>query len=144
MTTHVNGNGRRGPDPSSLRLDGVVCPPEVCRRVAGPLTRWLRQLLDDGMHVDPDVMAWVEAVRAEARDSATQRDTETGRSEYPDELGVEPLPHGIDAQEAARRLGCSRRNVTALARRGSLPGRHVGGRWLFDPEDVDQYWRQRD
>ena len=36
----------------------------------------------------------------------------------------------------AKHLGCSVRNVTARAERGTLPGRRVSGRWQFDPIEI--------
>jgi hypothetical protein len=113
--------------------------PSVCRKVAPHLVRWMQRLHAGGMQVDPDVMAWVEAVRAEASSSI-------GTSEFRGSPTGAQLPHefDIDVTEAARRLSCTERNVTALANRGTLAGRFAVGRWWFDPDDVDDYRRRRD
>jgi excisionase family DNA binding protein len=42
----------------------------------------------------------------------------------------------VDTDQAARILGCSTNNVRDLARRGALPARQAGGRWIFDAEAV--------
>lgn len=51
----------------------------------------------------------------------------------------------MDVEQVARRLGLSRRRVRQLAEdEGSgLPGRKSGGRWLFNPADVEAYRRER-
>ncbi|MHA4852446.1 helix-turn-helix domain-containing protein [Rhodococcus sp. MSC1_016] len=42
----------------------------------------------------------------------------------------------IDTAAAATLLGCSAANVRDLARRGTLPAVHVGGRWLVAADAV--------
>lgn len=42
----------------------------------------------------------------------------------------------ISSAEAARILHCTSANVRDLHRRGRLPARRVGGRWIFDARDV--------
>ena len=43
----------------------------------------------------------------------------------------------IDADQAARTLGCSSRYVRRIA--ADLDGRKIAGRWIFDKKLVDQY-----
>jgi len=43
----------------------------------------------------------------------------------------------IDTSTAAAQLGCSERNVRAMAARGSLNAQRVGGRWLVDAAEVE-------
>ncbi|WP_433613781.1 helix-turn-helix domain-containing protein [Prescottella agglutinans] len=42
----------------------------------------------------------------------------------------------VDTVTAASILGCSPGNVRDLARRGTLPARQVGGRWLVSADAV--------
>lgn|GEM_PF-5775904 len=48
----------------------------------------------------------------------------------------------LDTGMAGSLAGVSRHAVAAAARRGRLPGQHIGGRWLFDEADVLE-WRRR-
>jgi len=107
--------------------------------VAPLLTRWIAQAIDDGQRIHPEVRAWVEAVRAEAASS------DNGTAELRADGDVGPSLDGIDIDTngVADRLGCGVRNVTALAGRGVLPGRKVGGRWRFSPADVDEHRERR-
>lgn len=49
----------------------------------------------------------------------------------------------ITAEETAVMLGCGKRNVRDLARRGVLQGRKVAGSWHFDRAQVLSVVRQR-
>lgn len=49
----------------------------------------------------------------------------------------------LRAVEVASILGIDRRNVIALAHRGTLPGRQVNRVWQFDPVDVEAYRQER-
>ena len=49
----------------------------------------------------------------------------------------------LTTTEVASRLGCSTRNVRALAERGALPGRRLGRSWTFDAVDVQDYIDKR-
>ncbi len=42
----------------------------------------------------------------------------------------------LTSQGVAELLGLSRDEVARLARRGDLPGRKAGGRWLFDDDEL--------
>ncbi len=53
-----------------------------------------------------------------------------------------PVRVTLAAQEVADLAGISRNGVAEAARRGRLVGRQVGGRWQFDPTDV-QKWLTR-
>lgn len=46
-------------------------------------------------------------------------------------------PQLIETSTAATLLGCSERNVRALAARGTLTAHRIGGRWFVDPADVE-------
>lgn len=57
------------------------------------------------------------------------------------ERSAEACSGTLSAMEVAVVLGCSSRNVRALAARGSLPGERLRGRWSFDPADIADYRR---
>jgi excisionase family DNA binding protein len=48
----------------------------------------------------------------------------------------------LSTAEAAARLGCSKSQVTQMARDGQLRGFRVGVEWRFLPEQVEQYIRE--
>jgi hypothetical protein len=49
----------------------------------------------------------------------------------------------ISLPEAAELYGFNRRYLSALARRGRLNAKKVGGVWVTTPEDVEEYIRSR-
>jgi excisionase family DNA binding protein len=49
----------------------------------------------------------------------------------------------MTTSQVATRLGCGERNVRALAKRKTLRGRQISGRWLFERADVDAYAAER-
>lgn len=48
----------------------------------------------------------------------------------------------LTTQEAADRLGLSKRQVQTLIKRGQLPAERVGHIWLLKPEDVETFQRR--
>lgn len=50
--------------------------------------------------------------------------------------GDDPLYALVDTGQAASILACSANNVRDLARRGTLPARRAGGRWVYDAQAV--------
>lgn len=52
---------------------------------------------------------------------------------------AEPVTWGVD--EARRYLRCNADTVRRKAAEGSIPGRRLGRRWLFDPEQLKAYVR---
>ena len=42
----------------------------------------------------------------------------------------------LTSRQVAERLGVSRERVARLARRGLFPGRKIGGRWVFDDDEL--------
>jgi excisionase family DNA binding protein len=46
------------------------------------------------------------------------------------------LEHGIDAAEAAVRLGITERGVRKLIEGGTLPAKKIGDKWFIDPDDL--------
>ena len=49
----------------------------------------------------------------------------------------------IDSRQAAAIVGISPNGIRDLARRGTLPARRAGGRWLFDAAALEFYAEQR-
>lgn len=54
-----------------------------------------------------------------------------------------PIVPLLDAKDVAERLNCHYRTVHDLRRRGELPAIPVGGVWRFDPNDIDQYIKEK-
>ena len=124
----------------------------VSALIAGPLVKAVETAQRAGQRVDPEVLATVadferlaRAHRASARSllDAQRAGSGTLARANPAESQI-ISPTMIGTPEAAPILRCQRRNVVALAQRGTLPGEKVGGRWLFDPADVAALARARE
>lgn len=48
----------------------------------------------------------------------------------------------LTTEEAAERLGLSKRQVQALIKKGHLPAEWVGDIWLLKPADVETFQRR--
>lgn len=67
-----------------------------------------------------------------------------GTTEYDDEGPDDTVVHEqIDVFTAAEIIGCSPRNVRALAQRGRLPATKLTGRWVFHRDDVLEWCGDR-
>lgn len=132
------------------RLDGpvVVVTAPVAHRLVGPLREALRKAKANGDRVDSDVIATIaqfenlsRALVAErARALAPEHSGTPGIPTDPDACTVTPM----SANEVAKRLGTTDRNVRALAGRTSLPGWKVPVLgWQFDPVDVAEFIANR-
>jgi excisionase family DNA binding protein len=129
-------------------LDGVYVPDCHVGRMAtaGRLLR--QQARRDGTRLPPEVEALLDnfefrhrAARARALDRLAESDgVPLGTSERSDEDQVFTLT----VVDVAQILGCSRRNVTALASRGSLPGARRSEGWRFAPGDVHAFQVHRE
>src|SRR5687768_6869864 len=102
----------------------------------------MRRASDRGERLDPDLVKTVLAIDAAGREYATQRvlsalaASDDGTTGIPsDEESATTVM--LTTQEVAQRLGCSTRNVRALAERGALPAKRAGRTWLFDVVDVE-------
>src|ERR1700733_12606405 len=118
--------------PSDFDLDGVICPPRVCRLVASTLARDLRAAFNAYGRVDDELAAWIRAVelagdRFASRLDASGPDAST-RTTFADASGpdvrgsdYEKLEYElITAAHAAEVLGCTASNVRDLVNRGRL------------------------
>lgn len=100
-----------------------------------PGLRWAR---DNGVTLDAALAATVEAFQWQAAEHDSSGIS--GISGIPVEAAAATIPVVVTTSQMARLLGCSERNITARARRGTLPGaRKSGGGgskgaggWVFD------------
>ena len=125
---------------NEFRLDGVRCPPRVCRIVTPPLLAALKAALDAYGTVDSEVAAWIRAVQLEG-----ERDTGVRASEP--NIGADESSQSTRDQlttaELAAELVCTANNVRDLARRGRLtPTRRAP--YLFARAEVDRYKSRRE
>jgi hypothetical protein len=104
-----------------------------CAALAPTLTRALRDAERAGQHVDDAARDAIGEIAelAERWKAALGVGTPGMPRSTPDDE-----PETLSSMEVARIVGCSTRNVRALAQRGSLRGRRTTSGWLFDPVDV--------
>jgi len=90
----------------------------------------------DGCPVDPRLKALQATFRQAGEEWCEARTFRSRNIGIPDEGA--PVMVGVDmtTEAAAELLGSSTRAVRGLAQRGTLPGRKVGGSWLFERADV--------
>lgn len=120
-----------------LGADGPVAivTGRVAYRLARPLLRELERARAQGEYVEPAVVAAIQAIELagvaylERVKRAAQQVAEAANDQALDE-------HLLSTAEVAVQLGCSARNVRALAERGAIPARRNGRAWGFDPVDV--------
>ena len=129
-----------------LGRDGpvVVVTGAVAYRLARLLMAEMGRARDRGERLDPDLVKTVLAIDAAGREYATRRvlsalaASDDGTTGIPD-ADAREITDVLTTTEVASWLGCSTRNVRALAERGALPGRRVGRSWTFDAVDVQDY-----
>lgn len=117
----------------------------VSGRAAYLLLRLTRSAMqaarDDGWLADDELADTVGALRMAANHYANERlrSERSGTHGIPteDEAGIVRVE--MSTTETAEALGCTKRNVTALAARGTLHGRRLGRRWLIDAASVADY-----
>lgn len=126
----------------------VLVTPPVASRLARPLVDLLRQCAARGERIPDDVAATVRALEIAGRAyrahaAAEIARSESGTSERSEANGA-AMVSSLSTREVAHMLGTGSRNVTALARRGTLPGRSTSAGWLFDADDVAELVRSRE
>ena len=127
-------------------MNGGLLPvlPE-CVPVTGADAVWLCQLLEPGLRWMKANSVSLTARRATLLEAlqliaAKQGNGTSGISGIPTGVPDVTIPDVVTTAQMARLLGCSERNVTARAQRGTLPGaRKAGGGgskgaggWVFD------------
>ena len=122
----------------------MVVTGAVAYRLSNLLMAEMRRARDRGERLDPDLVRTVLAIDRAGRDYATRRvlnalaASDDGTTGIP-LSGEHETTDVLTTTEVASRLGCSARNVRALAERGALPGRRVGRSWTFDVVEVQEY-----
>lgn len=115
------------------RLDGVYLSPEVAKDVADALAYCEDALIKTGRQ-------WTPKMRRIQSDlvAACVSQTDASARKLADKPRSSPLlgHEFVDTITAAEVLGCSPANVRYLVRRGTLPGRRVGNRWLVSADAV--------
>lgn len=126
----------------------MVVSGSVAYRLSRLLMAEMRRARDGGERLDPDLVATVLAIEEAGREYATRRvlgalaASADGSSGIPKD-DADEITAVLTTTEVASRLGCSTRNVRALAERGALPARRVARSWVFDAIDVQEYIETR-
>lgn len=138
----------------------VVLDASACASIAGAadLTAVHRHLLNDQdptANHGPAAAALAAilnlAQTAERKRAAPKEicsaDIPTAGARYPDGAQSTPMAHtsptDLDVAATAAALGIGERAVRALAERGTLTARKIGGRWCFHPAAVQQLTDRR-
>lgn len=120
-----------------LGTDGpvAVITGRVAYRLARPLLRELERAQAHGEYVEPAV---VGAIRAIELAGLAYVDRVKGAAHAAAQAANDLMldEHLLSTAEVAAQLGCSPRNVRALAERGAIPAVRNGRAWGFDPVDV--------
>jgi len=120
-----------------LGADGpvAVITGRVAYRIARPLLRELLRAQAQGEYVEPAVVAAIRAIEVAALAYVERvRGAAQAAAEAANDRSLNE--HLLSTAEVATQLGCSARNVRALAERGALPAVRNGRVWGFDPVDV--------
>ena len=135
-----------------LGADGpvAVVSGRVAYRLGRLLMTELRRARDQGEALDPELVATIYAIEAAGLayvDRVTGTEVPPADAEESLAAPLHATPSSrhdtLTVSEVATRLGCSERNVRALATRGALAGRRDGRSWLFDHVDVEEYAASR-
>ncbi|MFG1785684.1 helix-turn-helix domain-containing protein [Rhodococcus oryzae] len=115
------------------RLDGVFLSPDDARTLADALAYCEDALIKTGRQWTPRMQRLRSALAA-----ACVSRTDGGARKLADRPRLAPLlgHEFVDTATAAEVLGCTPANVRYLVRRGTLPGRRVGGRWLVSADAI--------
>ncbi len=115
----------------------LVSSPEMAWRMWRLLEPALIRVRDSGAAVDPDFAVHLGELRRVAAaaipSGKTTRATETTAGSC-DGWTITTM----STAEVAQVLGTTTSNVTARARRGSLPGWQVGRLWVFDAAGIER------
>ena len=116
-------------------------PASVARFLAVLLVDGRRRARTEGWRLPEEVWTVVRLLEDAGRAHAAAR-AAAGPAEPGGTCGIPPSGPsaslaGMSTADAAAALGCTERNVRALAERGTLPAWRAGRRWTFDPADVE-------
>lgn len=116
------------------RLEGVYLSPEDATTLADALAYCEDALIKTGRQWTPRMQALRSALAAAAYVSRT----DGGARKLADQARADSLlgHEFVDTVTAAQVLGCTPANVRDLARRGTLPARRIGNRWLVSADAV--------
>lgn len=125
---------------------GVVFDLEDAQFVARALAHLVGEIdRDRGRVASARLTAVAERVRR-ACENASRTAGSASRGASSALAEPEPPDHGpydwITAAEAARVLGCTPSNVRDRARRGTLPARRAGGRWVLPAAAIERAAQQ--
>lgn len=131
-----------------VRADGtavVVVPASVAARLNRPLADLLRQAQRGGAQLSSDLVAvaWAIDGAASIHHQARAAGHTAEAAVYADATRSEGDDDRISTAEAAEEIGCTERNVRALAQRGTLPGERTPLGWALDAAGVSAYARNR-
>ena len=120
---------------------------DVCARLLDLHTVLDRDARRNGGTLHPTVAAWARDIEALGRSYLKRRDFRDFRpihaqpeaAEVPSAAPVGTMRDVMTAQDVARVLDCTPRNVCDLAARQTLLGCKRNGRWTFTRTDLEHY-----
>lgn len=115
--------------PAPIHVPAIVLDMNDARALADVAFAAADLAASRGARINPRALRLAEQIRSAS-----------GITEHPDIGKSHPYEYErIDAATAADILGCSTRNVRALATRGRLPGNKQGKQWWFNRDDVEVF-----
>lgn len=126
-----------------MLIQGVLVPPSSAALVERALQLLAAECRRDGHRLPAEAVAILESCKTLARARRAQPPPAPRVPTGTSERSGEEASRTLRSVDVATRLGCSARNVTALAQRGSLPGVFIAGRWSFDPAAVADFEAKR-
>lgn len=135
---------RRAPSirPAGAYLHGLDGPVVI---VTGRVAAWLLtntslpQLRAQVRGADPEIDAGLIALTNAGLHWRTSAATSDSGSALVDEAEVAPALDSMSTGQAAEALGIGDRAVRLAIAKGRLKAQQIGGRWLVDREDIEQY-----
>lgn len=137
---HLDAAGQR---PILLGTEGFFVPGALAARAAELMDHGATRLRQNEIDLRPELAELITVARI-----AGQRNAEARLGGTP---GIPPpgpaatiSPVMMTTAQTATLLGCSERNVRALADRTTLPGRRHRRGWSFHPDEVAAYMATRE
>lgn len=126
---------------ADFALDGVRCPPRVCRLVATRLLPILRAELRDFGTVDHELAVWLRAAEEVGRRWAT--DAGVSENSGTPRTSSQSNHEQFTTAQIAEELDCTAHNVRDAVRRGRLTPARRKPHMLFDRVEVDRFKESR-